>query len=85
MRFMKECPLQFSPQEKLSLVKDLQIRRIKPGQRVFPDSQERIDNFYLILAGRIGIYWPDKARLQELRRHPNSDALCPSMTDDQVS
>lgn len=48
----------FQAQDKLELLKCFKLKKLGPGQRIAAHS-ETIDDYNLILKGRVGIFYPD--------------------------
>jgi len=58
-RFVRECKTKLTNREKDELVNKITIKKVKAGQRIFPETQDKIDTFHMILAGKTGIFYQD--------------------------
>lgn len=74
LSFMKQLK-HFTFHEKVELLKLFKLKKISAGSRFFVDS-DRIDSFNLILKGKVGIFYPDNAKIKQLEEFPGRVQLC---------
>jgi hypothetical protein len=59
-RFFKDCKVKWDIKKKEEIANLLTIKRVKAGERVFKPEQDKLDCFYIILAGKTGIFGPSQ-------------------------
>jgi hypothetical protein len=83
-RFMRHWNSRFSDQEKGEIASCLKIKMVKAGERLFSDDEEKINQFFLVLAGKTGIFYSDWSSIQRLKRDELFDVQTKVMTPREI-